>query len=206
MIEASDRIASALAPVTAPRRRGTADKLSETGKAVLQRFIDFIDRTNELLGRAVAWLALLLVLLVAMIVVLRYGFQVGSIALQELVMYLNALLFSLGAAYTLKHQGHVRVDVFYGRLSDRGKRVVDLAGCLLLLCPTMLFILLTSWDYVSLSWRIREGSAESSGLQAIYLLKTTILLLAGLLLLQGLAEFTRTYLGLRAGDSRGSTS
>lgn len=170
----------------------------------MQRLIDLIDRSNEFLGRAVAWLALLMVLLVAVIVVLRYGFQVGSIALQELVMYLNALLFSLGAAYTLKHQGHVRVDVFYARLSDRGRRLVDLTGYALLLFPTMLFILLSSWDYVSLSWRIREGSAESSGLQAIYLLKTNILLLAGLLLLQGLAEFARLAVGPRSAESQRS--
>ncbi|HSG19149.1 MAG TPA: TRAP transporter small permease subunit, partial [Burkholderiaceae bacterium] len=86
---------------------------------------------------------------------------------------------------------HVRVDIFYSRLSTRGKALVDTAGILLLRFPVCLFILWTSWDYVAVSWRIREGSAETSGLPYVYLLKTTILLLGGFLLWQGVAELIK---------------
>lgn len=157
----------------------------------LHKLISCIDQLNDRLGRSFAWLALLMVLVTGLIVVMRYAFQLGSIALQESVMYLNALIFTLGAAYTLKEQGHVRVDVFYNRFSNRTRNLIDLIGTVLLLGVSCVFILWASWDYVSVSWRIREGSAESSGLPFVYLLKTCLLILPILLLLQGLAEALR---------------
>ena len=165
--------------------------------SVMLRISQLIDRVNDLLGRSVAWLALAMVLVMALIVVLRYVFQFGSIAMQESVMYFNALVFSLGAAYTLKEQGHVRVDIFYNRLSERGQALVDLAGGLVFLLPATLFILWVSWDYVALSWRIQETSTEASGLPFVYVLKTTMLILAGLLALQGVSEIIKAVLRLR---------
>jgi TRAP-type mannitol/chloroaromatic compound transport system permease small subunit len=122
--------------------------------------------------------------------------------LQESLLYLNALLFVLGSAYTLKHDGHVRVDIFYSRMSSRNKALIDLAGTLLLLLPVCGFILWSSWDYVALSWRVREGSAETSGLPFIYLLKTLILVLAALLSWQGVAEILKALRLLRGGEPR----
>jgi TRAP-type mannitol/chloroaromatic compound transport system permease small subunit len=78
----------------------------------LLKISDAIDRLNDFIGRSAAWLALLMVMTTLTVVVLRYGFQIGSIALQESIMYINALVFTLGAAYTLKDNGHVRVDIF----------------------------------------------------------------------------------------------
>lgn len=158
-----------------------------------------IDALSEATGRAAAWLSLLLVVVMITIVVLRYGLQMGSVALQESVMYINGALFVLGAGYTLKAQRHVRVDIFYSRLSVRGKAMVDCAGALLFLLPAVGFIFFISWDYVALAWRIREGSPETSGLPLVYLLKSLILVLAALLALQGIAELIKSLRTLISG-------
>lgn len=151
-----------------------------------------IDALNDLIGRTSAWMALAMVLVTLLVVILRYVFQYGSIALQESIMYINALVFTLGAAYTLKEQGHVRVDIFYSHFSRRNKAIVDTIGAVLFLFVTLGFIVWASWDYVGVSWRIREGSTEASGLPYVYLLKSTILLLAGLLFLQGISELVKS--------------
>ena len=156
------------------------------------RLVAFIDNVAEFLGRAAAWLSFVLVLVVGVIVVLRYGFQIGSIALQESVMYINGALFVLGAGYTLKVQGHVRVDVFYSCFSLRRRALVDSLGVLFFLLPAACFIVWVSWDYVSVAWRIREGSPEASGLPFVYLLKTMIIVLPVLLALQGVSELIKS--------------
>lgn len=159
----------------------------------MQRLIALIDGLNHRLGRAVAWVSLLMVLVMVSIVILRYLFQIGSIAMQESIMYMNALIFALGAGYTLKEQGHVRVDILYSRQSPRRRAMIDLFGTVLFLLPSMAAIIWLSWDYVGLSWRLREASPESSGLPFVYLLKSAILLLAALLFLQGIAELLRNW-------------
>ena len=156
------------------------------------RLVAVIDNASETLGRAAAWLSLVLVLVVGFIVVLRYGFQLGSIALQESVMYINGALFVLGAGYTLKAQGHVRVDVFYSRFSLRDRAIVDSLGALLFLLPASFFIAWISWGYVSVAWRIREGSPEASGLPFVYLLKTLLVVLPVLLAVQGVSELIKS--------------
>lgn len=159
-----------------------------------------IDQFTDKLGRSCAWLSLLMVLVTLTIVVFRYVFQMGSIALQESIMYINALVFTLGAAYTLKEQGHVRVDIFYSKFSPRAKAVVDIVGVCLFLFLTLGFIAVSSWDYVAVSWRIRESSTEASGLPFVYLLKSTIFLLVGLLALQGVSELIKSVRVLVASD------
>jgi TRAP-type mannitol/chloroaromatic compound transport system permease small subunit len=155
--------------------------------ARLQRLAGGLDRFAEWTGRGIAWLTLATVLTAVTVVVLRKFFSIGSIALQEAVTYLHAAVFMLAAAYTLKHDGHVRVDILYQKLSPRGRAWVDLLGTLLLLFPVCLFMLLSSLDYVAAAWSIREGSREAGGLDAVFLLKTAIPVTALLLLLQGLA-------------------
>jgi TRAP-type mannitol/chloroaromatic compound transport system permease small subunit len=150
-----------------------------------------IDKSTDSVGKTVAWLAVVLVLATGLVVLLRYVFQTGSIALQESLLYINALLFTLGGAYTLKHDGHVRVDIFYSKFTPRNKALLNLFGTLVFLLPFCVLVLWFSWDYVSASWRVWEGSAETSGLQFVYLLKTTILLLAGFLFWQGIAELIK---------------
>jgi TRAP-type mannitol/chloroaromatic compound transport system permease small subunit len=126
-------------------------------------------------------------------VVLRYGLNLGSIALQESITYLHAMVFMLGAAYTLQRNEHVRVDIFYQRFSERRKALVDVAGTLLFLIPCCFFIFWVSLDYVAAAWSIHEGSREAGGLPAVFLLKTLIPITAVLLGLQGLAFGARRF-------------
>lgn len=162
----------------------------------LERIAACIDALSEWTGRAVAWLTLAMVLVTCAVVVLRYAFNLGWIALQESITYLHAVVFMLGAAYTLRHDGHVRVDIFYRRFSPRGQAWVDLFGTLLLLTPVCVFILWASWDYAAAAWSLREGSRDAGGLPLVYLLKSVIPLMALLLLLQGIAQMLRSLLVL----------
>jgi TRAP-type mannitol/chloroaromatic compound transport system permease small subunit len=146
-----------------------------------------LDRVALVTGRLTAWLALVLVLVTFSVVVLRYAFQIGSIALQESILYLHASLFLLGAAYTLKMDAHVRVDIFYRHMSEKNRALVDLLGTLVLLLPVCLFLLWISADYVANAWALREGSRETGGLPFVYLLKTLIPISGGLLIIQGIS-------------------
>lgn len=149
---------------------------------------------NEWVGRGVAWLTLLMVMITFSVVVLRYGFNLGSIAMQESILYLHALNFMLGAAFTLKHDAHVRVDIFYQKMGPLGRAWVDLLGTLLLLLPVCGFIFWSSWDYVTMSWEVREASGEAGGLPFVYLLKSILLLMPSLLILQGMVIILKSFL------------
>ena len=167
----------------------------------MKKLSHIIDGLSNLLGRIFSWLTLTMVIVMAAIVVLRYVFQIGSIALQESIIYINALIFTFGVAYTLKEQGHVRVDIFYSRINEKKQAWVDVFGSLFFLIPSTCFIIWISWDYVAVSWRIREGSAESSGLPFVYFLKAVILVLPALLLLQGISEIVKSISVLKRQDS-----
>ncbi|NOQ65053.1 MAG: TRAP transporter small permease subunit [Methyloprofundus sp.] len=153
----------------------------------LQHSTAMIDSINERIGRLVSWLTLALVLITFSIVVLRYLFDLSWVMMQESIIYLHGLIFMLAAAYTLKHDGHVRVDIVYQHCSASTKAWLDLLGTLLLLLPVAGFIFWMSWDYVLASWDILEGSRNSGGLPFVYLLKSCLLLMSGLLFLQGLS-------------------
>ena len=163
----------------------------------LEKLATRLDSFANLTGRVVSWLTLAMVLVTLAVVILRYLFDIGSIALQESVTYLHAVVFMLGAAYTLQQDAHVRVDIFYQQRPARTRAWINLAGTVLLLMPVCLFIFLSSLDYVSAAWSIREGSREAGGLDGVYLLKTVIPLMAGLLFLQGCAVALRSWLVIR---------
>ncbi len=169
---------------------------------ILEAIARPLDRCTVLTGRAAAWLTVAIVLATAAVVVLRYGFNIGFVALQELITYLHGAIFMLGAAFTLQQGRHVRVDIFYRRLPKRRRMQVNIAGHLLFLVPICLTVLFTSLDYVLVSWRIREVSTEPAGLPAIFLLKTLIPLFALTLLAQGLAETLRLVALLSRGETR----
>lgn len=137
-----------------------------------------------------------MVLLESLIVLLRYGFDFGSIAMQESVTYLHACAFLLGTAFALQADEHVRVDIFYSKFSPRKQALVNLIGGMLFLVPFCLFVIYSSTGYVEQAWAIKEASAEADGIAAVYLLKTLIPLFAMLLLLQALAEILRSILQL----------
>ncbi|MBW3570548.1 MAG: TRAP transporter small permease subunit [Gemmatimonadetes bacterium] len=151
-----------------------------------------IDRVSEITGQAVLWLVGVMVFVGAFNAVARYvtrwtGANLSSNAYIEAQWYLFSIVFLLGAAYALKHDAHVRVDVFYGRLSPRGKAWVDLLGTVLFLVPFCIFMLIVSWPSVAASWRVREVSPDPGGLPR-YPIKAVILLAFALLLAQGVAE------------------
>lgn len=152
-----------------------------------QRTSDAIDVFNDWLGRCVSWLSLVLVLVTFLIVVLRYLFDLSWVMMQESIIYLHSLVFMLGAAYTLKYDAHVRVDIIYQQCTPVVKAWIDLLGTLFLLLPVAGFMLWSSWGYVLDSWDILESSRNSGGLPFVYLLKTCLILMSGLLFLQGLS-------------------
>ena len=154
----------------------------------IKRIIAGCHGISEYSGRIVSWLTLAMVLVTFLIVVLRYQFNMGWIALQESVTYMHALVFLIGSTYTLKHDGHVRVDIFYRHFSERTQAWVNLLGTVLMLFPVAGLILWTGWDYVLSSWRLLEGSREAGGLPFVYLLKSAIPLMAILLIVQGIAD------------------
>jgi len=150
-----------------------------------------IDKVTELIGRSIAWLTLLMMLITLTVVILRYGFNIPSIALQESVVYLHATVFMAAAGYTLKHNGHVRVDIIYRQVSPKARCWTNLLGSLFLLLPVCIFIAWVSWDYVNMSWSVHEKSQEAGGIPAVFLLKTLLLIMPALLIFQGLAEIFR---------------
>ena len=164
-------------------------------RSVLQHFVNGMDRLTEWSGRVLAWLPLFMALATVVVVVLRYGLNIGSIALQEAVMYAHGAVLLLGISYTLQQDGHVRVDLFYNRASPRLRQRINLAGHLLFLLPLCLTVLIVSAPYVQASWRVWEGSAEVGGLPGVFLLKSLLPLTAAWLFLQGLAEVLRPFCG-----------
>lgn len=135
-------------------------------------------------GRAVSWLTLVMVLLTFSVVVLRYGLNQGWIWMQESITYLHAMVFMFAAAWAYQQDEHVRVDIFYRDKSPRHKAWVNLLGTLIFLVPFSLFMLIIGGEYVAASWAAMETSREAGGLPLVYLLKTFILVLPVLLLLQ----------------------
>ena len=166
--------------------------------------VKLIDKFTDMTGRAIAWLTLLMVVLSFLIVVLRYGFNIGWIAMQESVLYLHGMVFMLGCAYTLKADGHVRVDIFYQKFSPRQKALVNCFGGIFLLLPVCLTIFYLSFDYVLASWHIMEKSGEAGGLPFVYLNKTLILLLPVVVVIQGIAEIFRQLLLLSRKEAENS--
>ncbi len=164
-----------------------------------------IDRLNEGIGRLVYWLTLFMVLVGAFNAIVRFfdrftGIGLSSNTYLELQWYMYSLVFLLGAAYTLKHNAHVRVDVLFTRLSPRGQAWINLGGTILFLLPFCIFVMWTSWPTVSNSWAVLETSSDAGGMPR-YPIKTAIPLAFALLFLQGVslavkqAAFLRGRLG-----------
>jgi TRAP-type mannitol/chloroaromatic compound transport system permease small subunit len=162
----------------------------------LRFIVKWLDQLIAALGKSVAWLTLLMVVATGIVVVLRRGFDIGSIGLQESVTYMHAAVFLLGAAYALQRGAQVRVDILYRRFSAHNKAWVDSLGALIFLLPVSAFIGFISWDFVLNSWQISEISTDSGGLRIVYLLKSLIPIAALSLCLQAVAEVLRNLLVL----------
>lgn len=149
-----------------------------------------IEKLSEFSGKAISWLVIIMTLLINYDVAMRYFFQSGSIAIQEIQWYLFSLIFLIGSAYTLKHDDHVRLDIFYksAAISNWQRAWINLFGSLFLLLPFCVLINLTAWPFVLQSYIFLEGSPDPGGLPYRWLLKMSIPIGFSLLLLQGLAD------------------
>ncbi len=159
--------------------------------AAPRSLITLLDNITEFTGTTTAWLTGIMVLIASIVVGLRHLFGIGSIGLQESVTYMHAAVFMLGAAYTLKHDGHVRVDILHKKMSVQARAWIEVLGSLLFTLPVMIFIGWGSVDFVRESWRIYEGSTDSGGIGGVYLLKTLLPVMALSVSLQAIAELLR---------------
>jgi TRAP-type mannitol/chloroaromatic compound transport system permease small subunit len=142
---------------------------------------------NKFIGEKVAWLTIIMVVIQFFVVLLRYVFGFGSVFLQESILYLHATIFLCGAGYTLLQDAHVRVDAFYHKVTWRSKAWINLLGCVGFLGPFITVLFFYSWPYVTASWMVFEGSRETTGIPAVFLLKSLILVYCLLLMIQCVA-------------------
>jgi len=157
---------------------------------ILSKIAYKLSAASVISGQSVSWLTLLMVLLLSINVLSSWLFNYSSILLSESITWMHSANFLLAAGYTLNRNEQVRVDIFYSKMSFRAKARVDFLGTLLLLMPLSIFIIWSSWSYVLLSWRIGEVSAEAGGLPATYLLKSLLIIMPVLLLMEALGQLT----------------
>jgi len=158
-----------------------------------------IDRISHATGKLVAWLTLLMVIVTCIIVVMRYVFDAGLIWLQESVIWMHWTVFMLGAAYTLLHEDHVRVDVFYRAMSERRRAWVDLIGVVIFLLPFCMLLAVRAYDFAAFSWSIHEASRESGGLPypLVSILKSVLVVMPIAVGLQGISLLLRSVAKIR---------
>ncbi len=161
---------------------------------MIVQFIKIIDQLNEWIGRTVSWLTLALVVLVCIDVLRRYFFEQTDAWIMELQWHFFALIFLFGAGYTLKHDQHVRVDLFYDRFSLRDKALINLVGGIVLLLPFCLMIIYVSYAYMTQSFLISERSADPGGMSYRFLIKGSIAVSMIFLLLQAVSMIARNWM------------
>lgn len=151
------------------------------------QIINALESINRKIGNTFSWATLILVILIVIDVILRYAFKTSYIWLNEVEVYVFALIFLMGIGYTLMHDQHVRVDVFYEQWSPKRRAWVNLIGTCCLLIPWCVVAILSSWKYARFSLSFVEGSAQPGGLPFLFVLKFLIMLAFTLLLIQGIA-------------------
>lgn len=162
----------------------------------LQQVVLGIDWINQKVGRGISWVSFLMVIVVTVDVIMRYLFRKSFVFVQELEWHLFGLLFLIGAGYTLLHDDHVRVDIFYQRLTPKQKAWINLLGTLLFLLPGCYLVIATSWQFFMNSWSVREASPDPGGIPARYLLKAAIPIGFTLVALQGVSLGLKSLLTL----------
>ena len=160
---------------------------------------NLFDRISNITGKATSWLTLAMVILTSIIVVMRYVFDAGLIWMQESVTWMHAAVFMVGAAYTLLHEEHVRVDIFYRKMSERNRAIVDLIGVVLFLLPLCGLLALMAYDFAAAAWSIHETSREPGGLPypMIPLMKSIVIFMPVAVALQGISMLTRSITTIR---------
>ncbi|MGC9061996.1 TRAP transporter small permease subunit [Calditerrivibrio sp.] len=167
----------------------------------MKTIINICDKISGFFGYIAAWLTSALVLVIIYDVFTRYLLNSSKIWIQELEWHIFALVILFGAAYTLRQNGHVRVDIIYSKLSPRKRALIDLMGVIILLIPFSIFIIYTSKDFVISSWQFGEGSPDPGGLPARYLLKAMIPFCFILMINQGISMFLKALLTLKGDTS-----
>ena len=157
----------------------------------MKQFQILIDKLTDNIASGLLYILIALILLVFSTVFFRYVFNMSYIIIQEIIMYLHALIFMFGISYTLKENSHVKIDVLYNSLNKRTQRVISIAGLVSFILPTALFIIYISIDMVTQSWMILEGSSEAGGLDLVFILKSLIPISGGLIFLQGISELIK---------------
>jgi len=157
---------------------------------MLLKLSRWIDSLNERVGKLVMWLVLVTTLIATGNALAKYLLGEGSNAWLEAQWYGFGAMFLLGAGYTLRHNGHVRIDVLYQRFSARGQAFIDLLGGILFLLPVSILLTWLSWPLFAESWRIQEMSPDAGGLIR-WPIKLILPLGFGLLLLQGISEIIK---------------
>ena len=165
----------------------------------MQKISKNLDAFSELTGKICSWFVVVMVMVTCIVVIMRYGLDMGSVLLQDVVLYLHGGLFLLGSAFALQRGAHVRVDIFYRDFSDVRKAWIDLLGNIIFLQPVCWIILFYSWGYVEFSWSIMEVSPEPDGLPFVYLQKSLLIALAVLLGLQSLSEIFKSLVTIKHG-------
>lgn len=160
---------------------------------LLNQLTGKLEQFSEFTGKLVSWLVLAMVLLVSYDVAMRYFFLSGSVALQEMEWHLFSLIFLIGAAYTLKHDDHVRLDLFYKSkfMNDQRRAWINLFGSIFLLIPFCILIISTAWPFLYQSYIHLEGSPDPGGLPYRWILKASIPLGFIFLLLQGISDIAK---------------
>lgn len=164
---------------------------------LMDKFIAAVDALSDFIGRTVSWLLLCMVITAVTVALLRYVFSIGFVWMQESYLWMHGALMMLGASYALRHDAHVRVDVFYSRMPPRRRALVDIAGVFLFLLPMVAVIFYVSLPYVAESWQKRESSFQAGGLPGVFVMKTLIPVFCVLLALQGLALAAKAWKMLR---------
>ena len=161
-----------------------------------------IDLTVKFIGHTVSWLALIMTVITLLIVILRYVFNIGSIWMQESLVWMHSAIFLMGAAYTLKSDEHVRVDIFYKSFSPKQKSWVNIIGAVFFALPVCIFLLMVTGDFVSSAWSVKEISRDAGGLPypAIPLLKSLLLIMPLLIIFQTISILCKEFTKIREGN------
>jgi TRAP-type mannitol/chloroaromatic compound transport system permease small subunit len=172
----------------------------------LERFVRGVEGLNAIVGKTVAWLTFGTVIVCFATVYTRYALNTNFTWLQEAYVWQHALAIVLGGAYTMMTGGFVRVDIFYGKMTPKGRAKVDIIGTVIFLFPFLLVLGWAFWRFFLNSYMADEGSQNPGGLPNWWLLKGALLVFIGLTFLQGCALIARSLLVFQGRDEFAGTS
>lgn len=160
----------------------------------MKKLQKFLDNSIEKIGCGTSYIVVIMVFLVIITLFLRYVLNIGSVALQESIMYLHAIFFMFGISFAIKENAHVKIDILSNKFNSKQKDMIFILGIIFFMIPFSLFIIFISADMVVKSWGIMEQSSEAGGLNFVYILKSIIPLTGILILSQSISELIKNIL------------